>query len=75
MLRTKVIDEDRHQRQQLIHGELIPERVDELDTVRSNDWSRVHVGVLQVDRRKWMETKKESTQGGDRGHGDTGTRE
>lgn len=43
MLRAKVRDEDRHQRLQLIHGELIPERVHELQAVRANEGPRIYI--------------------------------
>lgn len=46
VLRLQVRDEHGHEGQELLHGELVPEGVDELDAVRPNDGPGVHVGVL-----------------------------
>lgn len=51
VLRLQVRDEHRHQGQELLHRELIPEGVDELNAVRPHDGPGIYVGILGSKER------------------------
>lgn len=64
MLGGQVLDEQRHQGQELLHAELNSERVYKLQTVRPYNWPGVHIRILintrhPGDRQGKIESKSE----------------